>query len=138
MVPREEWEVLADELTAEEIEELASTKAAAKAEALKKHKKKPKPEEEELAELAEMKYSVTENLAQDFTKNRVEKAEKSISLLNTEWTMENHLTMDSDMFDQLNRKVSVLDIDIGEMDVVCRADLDVPLTPYVAPPPLEE
>ena len=46
--------------------------------------------------------------------------------------------MDSDMFDQLNRKMSVLDIDIGEMDVVTRADLDVPLTPYVPPPPLEE
>ena len=81
---------------------------------------------------------VTESLNTDFTKSRVEKAEKSISLLQTEWTMENHLTMDTDMFDQLNRKMSVLDIDIGEMDIVTRADLDVPLTTYVPPPPLEE
>jgi len=60
---------------------MASTKAAAKAEALKKSKKKPKPEEEELAELNDMKHKVTESLAQDFTRNRVERAEKSISLL---------------------------------------------------------
>lgn len=44
--------------------------------------------------------------------------------------MENHLKMDAEMFDSLNRKVSVLDIDVGELEVVLRTDLDVPLTPF--------
>lgn len=52
--------------------------------------------------------------------------------------MENHLKMDHATFEKLNRKLSILDIDIGELDVVLRTDLDVPLTPYVPLPPLEE
>lgn len=52
--------------------------------------------------------------------------------------MENHLKMNAEVFDQLNRKVSILDIDVGELEVVLRTDLDVPLTPYVPLPPLEE
>ena len=46
--------------------------------------------------------------------------------------------MDAEVFDQLNRKVSILDIDVAELEVVLRTDLDVPLTPYVPLPPLEE
>lgn len=138
MVPREEFDVMADELTEEEMEEIIMTRVAAKLESLKKSKKKAKPEEEEAAERLEMIQKVTEEVSNDFTNHRVVKAEKSISLLQTEWMMENHLTMDTERFDCLNRKMSVLDIDIGEMDIVTRADLDVPLTPYVAPPPLEE
>eukprot|EP00351_Strombidinopsis_sp_SopsisLIS2011_P002166 CAMPEP_0116878060 /NCGR_PEP_ID=MMETSP0463-20121206/9801_1 /TAXON_ID=181622 /ORGANISM="Strombidinopsis sp, Strain SopsisLIS2011" /LENGTH=77 /DNA_ID=CAMNT_0004525885 /DNA_START=1117 /DNA_END=1350 /DNA_ORIENTATION=+ len=41
--------------------------------------------------------------------------------------------MDADAYDELNRKVSILDIEIGEHDLILRQDLDVPLTPYVAP-----
>ena len=52
--------------------------------------------------------------------------------------MDNHLVMDDVMFDKLNRKVSVLDIDISEQEVILRADLDVPLSPYVPLPPIEE
>ncbi len=52
--------------------------------------------------------------------------------------MLNHLKMDSDAFEKLNRKVSVLDMDIAEMEVVLRVDLDVPMTPYTELPPLEE
>lgn len=52
--------------------------------------------------------------------------------------MENHIKMNAEVFDQLNRKVSILDIDVGELEVVLRTDLDVPLTPYVPLPPLEE
>ena len=52
--------------------------------------------------------------------------------------MDNHLKMDENMFDQLNRKVSVLDIDVGEMEIIMRADMDVPLSQYVPPPPLDE
>ena len=42
------------------------------------------------------------------------------------------------MWDQLNRKTSVLDIDVGEVDIILRTDLDVPLSAYVPPPPIEE
>lgn len=42
------------------------------------------------------------------------------------------------MFDTLNRKVSILDIDVAELEVVLRTDLDVPLTPFQPLPPLEE
>jgi hypothetical protein len=52
--------------------------------------------------------------------------------------MENHLKMDAEMFDTLNRKVSILDIDVAELEVVLRTDLDVPLTPFQPLPPLEE
>jgi len=52
--------------------------------------------------------------------------------------MDNHITMDSNMFDQLNRKVSIQDIDVGEQDLILRLDLDVPLSQYIPPPPLED
>ena len=59
-------------------------------------------------------------------------------MLKTEWMMDNHLIMDANMFDQLNRKVSILDIDVGEQDLILRADLDVPLSQFIPPPPLED
>ncbi len=65
-----------------------------------------------------------------YTDNEIEKCESAIEIAKTEWLMENHLTMDAEMFDSLNRKVSVLDIDVGELEVVLRMDLDVPLTPF--------
>lgn len=65
-----------------------------------------------------------------YTDNEIEKCEAAIEIAKTEWLMENHLKMDAEMFDSLNRKVSVLDIDVGELEVVLRTDLDVPLTPF--------
>lgn len=52
--------------------------------------------------------------------------------------MDNHLRMNAEAFEKLNRKVSILDIDVSELDVVLRTDLDVPLTPYEQPLPLED
>lgn len=46
--------------------------------------------------------------------------------------------MDEQMWDTLNRKVSVLDIDIAEQEVILRTDIDVALSPYVPLPPIEE
>lgn len=46
--------------------------------------------------------------------------------------------MDATAFEALNRRVSILDIDVAESDVVLRTDLDVPLSPYTPLPPLEE
>lgn len=53
-------------------------------------------------------------LSQNLVKTRIDRAEKQISLLKTDWLMENHLKIDESLFDQYNRKVSVLDIDIAE------------------------
>lgn len=44
----------------------------------------------------------------------IDKMEFEIELLKTEWLMENNLNMDEKMFEKLNRKVSVLDVDISE------------------------
>ena len=52
--------------------------------------------------------------------------------------MDNHITMDDVMFDCLNRKVSILDIDISEQEVILRADLDVPLSPFTPMVSIEE
>ena len=52
--------------------------------------------------------------------------------------MENHLKMDYAMFDELNRKVSVMDIEIGEQDLVLRTDMDVPLSEYNTAPTMEQ
>jgi hypothetical protein len=46
--------------------------------------------------------------------------------------------MDEVAFEKLNRKKSLLDIDITEQDVILRLDLDVPLTPFTPFVPLEE
>ena len=42
------------------------------------------------------------------------------------------------MFDCLNRKVSIMDIDFGDKEIILRTDLDVPLNPFVPMPPIEE
>ena len=76
--------------------------------------KKPKTEEEEAAELEEHKNKVAECLSKNLIATRIDRSEHKIQLLTTEFLMENHLKMDYDMFEKLNRKVSVLDIDIGE------------------------
>ena len=52
--------------------------------------------------------------------------------------MENNLNMNAVAFEKLNRKVSILDIDISDQEVVLRADLDVPLTPFVPFKPIDE
>jgi hypothetical protein len=108
------------------------------AEWLKKNKKKPKTAEEDTADKKELISRVTSSLSTQFTEQEIDKCESEIELLKTEWLMENHLNMDAVQFEQLNRLVSVLDIDINDQDVVLRADMDVPLSPYTPLPPLEE
>lgn len=114
MTLRDDFEVPSDDLTEEEMEALYSQKAIRRADNIKKNKKKPKSDEEEKAELEDQKCRVAEVLVQNLIKSRIDRAEKKIQLLKTEWMMDNHMTMDSNMFDQLNRKVSIQDIDIGE------------------------
>ena len=58
--------------------------------------------------------------------------------METKWLIDNHLTMNTEMWDSLNRKMSVLDIDIAEQEIILRTDLDVALSSYVPLPPIEE
>ena len=46
--------------------------------------------------------------------------------------------MDSVAFEKLSRKKSILDIDVAELDVIVRTDLDVPLSSFTPFTPLEE
>ena len=52
--------------------------------------------------------------------------------------MENHLRMDNTRWDVINRKLSIYDIELGSKDIVLRLDLDVPMSPFVAPPKVVE
>ena len=81
---------------------------------------------------------VVSSLSTQFTETEIDKIDAEVELLKTEWLMDNHLNMNAEAFEKLNRKISVLDIDINDQDVVLRVDLDVPLSPYQALPPLEE
>ena len=47
-------------------------------------------------------------------KEEVEKVERDIEIVKTKWLMDNHLEMNEETFDCLNRKVSILDIDSAE------------------------
>lgn len=47
--------------------------------------------------------------------------------------MQNHLKMDQEMYDQINRKLSLYDIDFSSKDLILRLDLDIPLSKFTAP-----
>lgn len=47
--------------------------------------------------------------------------------------MKNHIEMNADQYDIINRKLSIFDIDLGSQDLILRLDLDVALSPFVAP-----
>jgi hypothetical protein len=46
--------------------------------------------------------------------------------------------MDADQYDEINRKLSIYDIELGALDIVLRLDLDIPLSKFVAPPKVME
>lgn len=64
--------------------------------------------------------------------------EKEIAIVRTKWLMDNHKIMNEETFDCLNRKVSVLDIDLAETEVILRVDVDIPMQPFVPMLPIEE
>jgi len=107
-------------------------------EQLKKLKKKPKTAEEDAADKKELLSRMTTSMSTQFVDCELDRCESEIELLKTEWLMENHLKMDAEAFEKLNRKMSILDIEISDLDVVLRTDLDVPLSPFTPLPPLEE
>ena len=110
----------------------------AKQESMKKLKKKPKTDEEEAKELEDIQTKVIDTMQVNLVKDETERVEREIELAKTKWLMDNHITMNDETFDQLNRKVSILDIDFAEQEVILRADLDIPMQPFVPMPPIEE
>ena len=136
--PIETFRVPPEDETEEQRSEFIKQSSLAKQEALKKLKKKPKTEEEEAKELEEINTKVIECMSQTLVQEETEKVEREIELVKTKWLMDNHKTMDREAFDCLNRKVSIMDIDFAEQEIILRADLDVPLNPFVPMPPIEE
>jgi hypothetical protein len=103
---------------------------------MKKAKQKPKSEEEEAAEHENLIKKIAMDLANTLTRANSEKilaAEKEIDLLKTRWIMKNHLKMDNDQYDCINRKLSLYDIDIVQKDLILRLDLDVLLNKFIKP-----
>jgi hypothetical protein len=121
-----------EEQAAEALEELKLKKA----EALKRSKQKPKTEEEEAAEMDMLVKKTSETLGNSLCldEEKIRAAEKELDLIKTRWLMDNHLKMDADMYDRINRKLSIYDIELGARDLIMRLDLDIPLSKFVEPP----
>ena len=130
------FEPIPEEQTQEEREAAIEELNNRKAEAAKKSKAKPKTPEEEEEELKLHIEKSAQTLAQFLTKENSEKvvaAEKEIGLLKTRWLMKNHIIMNAEEYDNVNRKLSIFDVDIGSKDLILRLDLDVALSDFVAP-----
>lgn len=118
--------------------EFIKAEKARQAENLKKLKKKPKTDEEDAKDAEELVSRTTSTLVTQMSTDDADLIESEIELAKTEWLMDNHQQMDAVAFEKLNRLKSILDIDVSEMDVIVRMDLDVPLTPFTPFTPLEE
>jgi hypothetical protein len=81
---------------------------------LKKLKKKPKTAEEDVADKKEIISRIATHMSTRFTESEIDSIESEIDLARTEWLMHNHLRMDAAQFEILNRKMSILDIDIAD------------------------
>jgi len=47
-------------------------------------------------------------------KDEPDRVEKEVAIVRTKWLMDHHIEMNESTFDTLNRKVSILDIDLAE------------------------
>ena len=77
-------------------------------------------------------------MSADTVATEADRIEREIEIKKTKWLMDNHICMNDEMFDSLNRKMSILDVDISEQEVILRVDLDVPLSPFNPMPSIEE
>ena len=136
--PIDTFRVPAEDETEEQRTEMLKSASLIKQESLKKMKKKPKTEEEEAKELEDINSKVMETMASTLVNEEVDNVEREIELVKTEWLMDNHKIMNEETFDCLNRKVSIMDIDFAEQEIILRADLDIPLNPFTPMPPIEE
>ena len=134
----EQFRIPPEDETEEQRQEYIKQMTLQKAESMKKLKKKPKTEEEEVKEQEDIKMKVIEVMSGTLIRDETEKIEREIEFVKTKWLMDNHITMDNETFDTLNRKVSVMDIDFAEQEVILRADLDIPMSTFSEMPPIEE
>ena len=81
---------------------------------------------------------VIEVMSNILVHDETEIVEREVKFVKTKWLMDNHITMNRETFDTLNRKVSIMDIDFAEQEVILRVDLDIPLNIFVPMPPIEE
>lgn len=54
----------------------------------------------------------------------IDASQTEIEIIKTKWLMENHMQMDWEMWNRLNLKMSVLDIDLAESDLVMLAEYE--------------
>ena len=87
-----------------------------------------------------MKKKAIDYLGVNICKNteRIKNSENEIDAMKYKWLMQNHLKMDSNRYDEINRKLSIYDIELGARDIILRLDLDIPLSKFVEPPKINE
>ena len=120
------------------LEEIANRKA----EAAKKTKAKPKTEEEEAEELEQLKKIIVKEIGQKIYGSEgqciINGALDELQLQKTRDQMDNHIVMDEEIYDKLNRKLSVYDVELGSRDVILRLDLDIPLSKFIPPEKIQD
>ena len=52
--------------------------------------------------------------------------------------MQNHIKMDASQYDNINRKLSIYDIELGARDIILRLDLDIALSKFTQPIKMNE
>ena len=138
------FEEIPEEQTEEEAAALIEDMKNKKAEAAKKTKAKPKTDEEEAEELNQLIAATAKSLGQalvgseDSESDRIKAAEKEIELVKTRWLMQNHIKMDASQYDNINRKLSIYDIELGARDIILRLDLDIALSKFTQPIKMNE
>ena len=87
-----------------------------------------------------MKKKAIDYLGVNICKNteRIKNSENEIDAMKYKWLMQNHLKMDSNRYDEINRKLSIYDIELGARDIILRLDLDIPLSKFIEPPKINE
>lgn len=82
-----------------------------------------------------MKKKAFDYLGSNICKNieRIKNSESEIDAMKYKWLMKNHLKMDANRYDEINRKLSIYDIELGARDIILRLDLDIPLSKFVEP-----
>lgn len=137
-MPEYQFEYVTDEMTEEEITKMKEDAEARKAEWMKKHKKKPKGEEEEAQDMEELKKRISEEIKRKVVHEDtiMGDLEDKLEMKTLHKYLDDHVVMNKEKWDELYRKKSILDIGCEGKNVLLRLDLDVPLSEYV-PPELE-
>lgn len=129
------FEYVTDETPDEELHKMKEDREARKAEWLKKNKKKPKSEEEEAQDLEELKRKISEGVKKKVVEDDsvVGRVEDRIEMKSLRKILDGHIVMNTEKWDELYRKKSILDIGCEGKNILLRLDLDVPLTEYIPP-----